>query len=83
MLKGTRDHFSGSSEQMPELDIRIILTVDQRFVTIDEAHALLPNVPEHSHHGTPCIGNHNHHYEPRHHVAHRGLDHGHGVYPPS
>ncbi len=64
---------------MPELDVRIILTVDQRIVTIDEAHALLPLVPEYSHHGAPCIGTHVH----RHHatVPHGGHGNGHDVHP--
>ena len=76
MLKGTTDHFLNSSERMPELDIRIILTVDQRFVTIAEAHALLPEVPEHSHHGAPCLSHHGHPPEHRHPVA---VHHGHGI----
>lgn len=55
MLEGAMDHFSRSSRKMPELDVRVILTIDQRIVTIDEARDLLPDVPEHSHHGAPCI----------------------------
>jgi len=56
MLHGAKEHFSHSStNRIPELDVRIILTVDQRLVTIDEAHDLLPHVSEHSHHGSPLI----------------------------
>jgi len=56
VLAGAIAHFSSTPEQMPALDVRVILTIDQRIVTIDEAHALLPHVPEHGHHGTPCLG---------------------------
>lgn len=74
MLEGALKHFAEAGEQMPELDVRIILTSDQRIVTIDEAHALLPHVPEHSHHGAPCMahlpthrqGHHSHHAEHGH-----------------
>lgn len=69
MLGGALGHFSGSVEQMPELDVRIILTIDQRIVTIDEAHTLLPHVSEHSHHGSSCIGGHDHRHEHQHHTA--------------
>lgn len=65
MLNGAMSHFTGSVDKVPKIDVRIILTVDQRIVTIDEAHQLLPHVPEHGHHGDPCI-NHSrtrHQYE--------------------
>lgn len=81
MLEGAFNHFTSSAEQMPELDVRIILTVDQRIVTIDEARALLPHVPEHSHHGSPCInGSGGYHQEHRHPVA---VHHSHEAHPPS
>ena len=55
MLSGAMNHFSSLTGDVPELDVRIILTSDQHLVTIDEAHQLLPHVPEHGHHGDPCI----------------------------
>ena len=56
LLDGALQHFGRlSPDIVPELDVRIILTVDQRIVTIDEAHDLLPHVPDHAH-GAPCCG---------------------------
>jgi hypothetical protein len=56
---GALHHFA-SLEKRPEIDVRIILTTDQRIVTIDEAHELLPHVPVHGHHGSPCFAQHEH-----------------------
>ncbi len=63
MLNGAMGYFSGLNGSIPELDVRIILTVDRQIVTIDEARSLLPHVPESSHHGAPCVhrGSHPHH----------------------
>ncbi len=58
MLGGAQAHFSTSGGHIPALDVRIILTVDQQIVTIDEARSLLPHVPENSHHGSPCLTEH-------------------------
>lgn len=59
MLAGANDHFSSLPlEERPEFDSRIILTIDQRIVTIDEAHRLLPHIPEHHGHGKPCCTHH-------------------------
>ena len=79
MLEGAKHHFSSSGDQMPELDVRIILTVDQRIVSIDEAHALLPHVPEHSRHGAPCMGHHEHHHSGIH--PHGDHGNGHDLHP--
>lgn len=43
MLQGAKEHFANLPiHERPELDVRIILTIDQRIVTIDAARALLP-----------------------------------------
>jgi hypothetical protein len=34
--------------------VRIILTTDQRIVTIEEAHGLLPDIPADREHGHAC-----------------------------
>lgn len=62
ILSGAMSHFAGSVDNVPVIDVRIILTVDQRIVTIDEAHEMLPRVSAHDHHGSPCI-NHGHRQE--------------------
>lgn len=55
MLAGAKEHFASlTPQEQPEFDSRIILTLDQRIVTIEEAHELLPHVPEHHEHGRPC-----------------------------
>lgn len=58
MLSGASGHFSASGGHSPALDVRIILTVDQRIISIKEAHGLLPLVSAHSHHGSPCLEHH-------------------------
>lgn len=55
ILSGAMSYFTGSVDNVPEIDVRIILTIDQRIVTIGEAHEMLPLVSEHGHHGAPCI----------------------------
>ncbi len=55
LLAGATHHFSRSHGPLPTLDVRIILTTDQRMVTIEEAHELLPHVPAHGHHGSSCF----------------------------
>ncbi len=40
--------------EQPELDVRIILTIDQKIVTIEEANELLLTIPPHHGHGHPC-----------------------------
>ena len=48
MLLGLTHHFDRIGGEKPEFDVRIILTTDQRIVTIEEAHWLLPD-REHGH----------------------------------
>ncbi len=80
MLAGAMDHFSRSAEQMPKIDVRIILTTDQRLITIDEAHDLLPQVPEHLNHGAPYLTHppHPHAAENDHRSPQRHLHEGNG-----
>lgn len=54
LLQGMIQCFSDKPGRMPEFDVRIILTIDQRVVTIQEAHELLPEIPPHHDHGHPC-----------------------------
>jgi len=53
LLVGVMEHFLDASQESPILDARIILTTDQRIVSIEEAHAILPHVPDHEH-GVHC-----------------------------
>lgn len=57
LLAGVIQHFSNLSDAEPELDARIILTIDRSIVSIDEAYGLLPHVPDHEH-GAPCRVHH-------------------------
>lgn len=54
MLAGAKDHFLQSPDDMPELNVSIILTIDQRIISIEQARELLPHVPEEHGHGMPC-----------------------------
>lgn len=54
ILAGAENHFLQSPDGIPELNVNIILTIDQRIISIEEAHALLPHVPEEHGHGMPC-----------------------------
>ena len=52
--------FEGLGEEMPEIDVRVLLTIDQRIVTVEEAIKLLPHIPESHGHGHRCCGHENH-----------------------
>jgi hypothetical protein len=54
MLAGLMRYFGGLNGEMPEFDVRIILTTDQRIVTIKEALELLPDIPSNRAHGSTC-----------------------------
>lgn len=54
MLLGLENHFNRIGGVKPAFDVRIILTTDQRIVTIEEAQELLPNIPADREHGHPC-----------------------------
>ena len=59
MFQGAREHFvTLPIDEQPELDVRIILTIEQRILTIEEPHQLLPHIPEHHGHGKPCCATH-------------------------
>ena len=54
MLLGVNHHFGRIGGKKPEFDVRIILTTDQRIVTIEEARDLLPAIPADREHGHAC-----------------------------
>jgi hypothetical protein len=54
MLAGLKEHFGPLGAQAPRLDVQIILTTDQRIVTIDQALTLLPHIPAERGHGSHC-----------------------------
>jgi hypothetical protein len=54
MLLGLNHHFDRIGGRKPEFDVRIILTTDQRIVTIEEALDLLPTIPADLEHGQHC-----------------------------
>ncbi|MDQ5902201.1 MAG: hypothetical protein QG606_417 [Patescibacteria group bacterium] len=54
MLLGLNHHFDRIGGAKPAFDVRIILTTDQRIVTIEEAQQLLPDIPADREHGHTC-----------------------------
>lgn len=68
LFRFTREHFERlPDKERPILDVRIILTIDQSIVTIDEADGLLSHVPEDIPHGLPCLhGQRPEHQHPPH-----------------
>lgn len=56
LLHGAMEHFSALPEDSrPRIDTRIILTTDQKIVSIEEADHLVLQVPEHIPHGCACL----------------------------
>ncbi len=55
ILLGLEHHFARLGGKMPGFDVGIILTTDQRIVTIEEATELLPNIPADREHGHACF----------------------------
>ena len=62
LLQGVTQYFAAIGGDIPEIDVRIILTIDQRIVTIKEAAALLRNIPAEKPHGSHCCDHENHHH---------------------